>query len=627
MVPAILIYLLKANIALALFYIAYLLVLRRLTFYTLNRFFLLGGIVFSSLFPLVEVTAFMEKHQQLSGTVVTYVPDFEALKTQVGTSFSIWHILVYIFWTGVVIMALRLSAQLISLLKIHRKTIPEIIGDQPVKVMNKPVNPFSFFSFIYINPSLHSPEDLQAILRHEQVHVRQWHTADVLLAELNNVFYWFNPGAWLMKLAIRENLEFITDRYMLQQGVDKKAYQFSLIKVSGIPYATAIANNFNFSHLKNRIMMMNKKHSSRYHLLRYIVSGLLVGGAVLSLNYSKAGVVFSNMHTGVIDTIPGMIVPAAENGNTKIKLSWLGVEEAAFKNGLHPLYVVDNVEMELPAFNDYRKKHEGESHYKVKVVKAADATKVYGNKAAHGAFIITSNQGQSVLPPPPPPPPPAPPVVPKPPAPPAAAPKAPALPAAAATPPPPPPPPPPAAIGIVSNKVAGTNAVINLKTGDQKPVVVLDGKVVTQEQLNSVSPNDIKQISVYKEENDEVVKKYGEDARKNGVIIVTTKKYADEHPEIVLQKPAATPNVTKLAGKIPNNVMCLIDGKKATNDEVEKLDPSKIASMEVFKDDAAVAIYGEGGRQGVISITLKGDETVHGVDPVKIKLKKENPQK
>lgn len=309
MVPAILIYLLKANIALALFYIAYRLVLRRLTFYTLNRFFLLGGIIFSSLFPLIDITTFVEKHEQLSGTVETYMPDFEALKAQVGTTFTIWHLLIYIFWTGVLMMAFRLGMQLLSLLKIHRKTETRVIADQTVKVMSKPVNPFSFFRFIYINPSLHSPEDLRAILRHEQVHVRQWHTADVLLAELNNIFYWFNPGAWLMKLAIRENLEFITDRYMLQQGVDKKMYQYSLIKVSGIPYATAIANNFNFSHLKNRIMMMNKKHSSRYHLLRYVVSGMIVGGIVLSLNYSKAGVAFGNIPAVGADTIPGVIMP------------------------------------------------------------------------------------------------------------------------------------------------------------------------------------------------------------------------------------------------------------------------------------------------------------------------------
>mgnify|MGYP001546317765 CR=1 FL=1 len=171
-----------------------------------------------------------------------------------------------------------------------------------MQLLKQPVNPFSFFRNIYINPSLHQPEELPAILRHERVHVRQWHSADVVLGELNNIFYWFNPGAWLMKTAIRENLEFITDRYLLQQGVDKTAYQYNLIKVSGIPYATAIANNFNFSHLKNRIIMMNSKRSSGYQLVRYLVWGVLVGGTVLSLNDTKAPSVVKAV--SVADTVP-----------------------------------------------------------------------------------------------------------------------------------------------------------------------------------------------------------------------------------------------------------------------------------------------------------------------------------
>ncbi|WP_212006428.1 M56 family metallopeptidase [Chitinophaga sp. HK235] len=288
MIPAILIYLLKANIALTLFFLAYWLGLRRLTFYTLNRVFLLTGIAFSSLFPLVAVNSFVNRHQAIAGGM-TYLPDLEALKTH-GDSFTVWTLLVYLFWAGVTVMSIRFAGQLFSLWRIHRKSRPGIVEGAAVRTLQKELSPFSFFRHIYINPSLHQPDEIPAILRHEQVHVKQWHSADVILGELNNTFYWFNPGAWLMKTAIRENLEFITDRYLLKQGIDKKTYQYSLIQVSGIPYATAIANNFNFSHLKNRIIMMNRKQSSAIQVVRYGAFGVLVGGLVLSLNYSRASV-------------------------------------------------------------------------------------------------------------------------------------------------------------------------------------------------------------------------------------------------------------------------------------------------------------------------------------------------
>ena len=299
--PALLIYLLKANIALTLFYLAYRFGLRRLTFYVLNRFFLLTGIVCSSVFPLIDVNALLQRHQQIS-EVVAYVPDLGALQLQPVNEFTVWHLLVYIFWVGVAVMAIRFLMQLLSLWRLHRRSQAAVIKQLPVKALQQPVNPFSFFKNIYVNPSQHAPMELDAILQHEQVHVEQWHTIDVMMAELNNIFYWFNPGAWLMRTAVRENLEFITDRRMLQQGIDRKIYQYNLIKVSGIPYATAIANNFNLSHLKNRIKMMNSKRSAKYNMLRYLVLGCVVAVALLSLNYSRAA--FKHTRTGdVTDTI------------------------------------------------------------------------------------------------------------------------------------------------------------------------------------------------------------------------------------------------------------------------------------------------------------------------------------
>ena len=304
------IYLIKANIALCLFYLAYRLGLRRLTFYTLNRFFLLTGIVFSSLFPLVDVNDFFNRNEKLAQQVVTYVPDLAAWKPAEAEVFTVWTFLAWVFWAGVAVMFLRLVVQLVSLFFLHRKTGTAEIQERPVRVMNKAMNPFSFFRHIYINPSLHSPEELQAILQHESIHVKEWHSADVLMGEVNNIFYWFNPGAWLMKTAIKENLEFLTDRKMLRTGVDKKSYQYSLVQVNAAQYAAGIANNFNFSHLKNRIKMMNKQKSSRLHVYRYAVLGCLTCGVLLSLNFTNAG---STVMNNVVKEVKGVLIEAPKD--------------------------------------------------------------------------------------------------------------------------------------------------------------------------------------------------------------------------------------------------------------------------------------------------------------------------
>ncbi|MGX5819542.1 M56 family metallopeptidase [Chitinophaga lutea] len=303
---ALYLYLIKANIALCMFYLAYRLGLRRLTFYKLNRAFLLSGIVFSSLFPLVDVNDFFHRNETLARQVVTYVPDINNWQQLVQEQeMTVWSVLEWAFWAGVCVMFLRLLVQMASLLYLHRGTRNGVLHDQSVRLMDRPMNPFSFFRHIYINPELHSATELKSIVAHEAVHVKQWHSADVLLGELNNVFYWFNPGAWLMKTAIRENLEFLADRAILRSGVDAKAYQYSLLQVNQAQYAAGIANGFNFSHLKNRIKMMNKTRSSRLNLYRYGVLACVVCGALLSLNFTRPGAAVRDMVQDVKVTILG----------------------------------------------------------------------------------------------------------------------------------------------------------------------------------------------------------------------------------------------------------------------------------------------------------------------------------
>lgn len=279
--------LLKANIALALFFLVYHLGLRRLTFYTLNRYFLLASIFFAAIFPFLNPTVLVRKYQSLNAVANNYAPDLKLLGSTPATALFV-QLLAVIFWTGVMVMGLRLSIRLLSMWKLHRSTNPANIKGSQVRVSEKQIAPFSFLQNIYLNPSLHNCIDLEAILRHEQVHVKEWHTVDILLGEINKVFYWFNPGAWLMSIAIRENLEFIADRHILRQGIDPKTYQYSLLQVSGLSYCSDLAPNFNFSHLKSRIVMMNKERSSSANLLRYIALGSLVAVMLLSLNFTHA---------------------------------------------------------------------------------------------------------------------------------------------------------------------------------------------------------------------------------------------------------------------------------------------------------------------------------------------------
>jgi N-acetylmuramoyl-L-alanine amidase len=83
------------------------------------------------------------------------------------------------------------------------------------------------------------------------------------------ILNWYNPFAWLLRHNLRQNLEFIADSKVIQSGIDKKQYQYSLLKVIAAP-EFQIVSQFNIVSLKKRIAMMNKMPSNRVHLVKFL---------------------------------------------------------------------------------------------------------------------------------------------------------------------------------------------------------------------------------------------------------------------------------------------------------------------------------------------------------------------
>jgi bla regulator protein blaR1 len=272
--PVLFIYLLKVNIALLLFYAAYFLLLRQLTFYGLNRIYLVAAMLFATVYPQINFPGFAKYYQALRRPFQLVIHE---LQIPTGNFFKpmerpvYWQWMEIAFWTGAALLAVRLFIRLYSLYKLYRNSIAAEIYGHKIRLMNGEAGPFSFWKSIYVNPANHKPADLKAILLHEQVHVNDWHSLDILLAELGTVFYWFNPGVWLMRRAVRENIEFITDRKTLNRGMDPVEYQFSLINSSCTVPSNVIVSHFNLSTIKKRIAMMNTESSPKRKLLRYLL--------------------------------------------------------------------------------------------------------------------------------------------------------------------------------------------------------------------------------------------------------------------------------------------------------------------------------------------------------------------
>ena len=277
--PALILYLFKLSVSLSVVYLFYQSVLRRLTFYAWSRFYLIGYTVLSFFIPLINITPVLEKNEMTDNRIVQFIPRVGAFNeradvhlystSHIPASLVRWDFIMLILLAGVIVMFLRLVVHLLSFKKIMNKA--KLVSDNDVKLyqVNRSIIPFSFGNSIFINRQLHTDTELQEIIRHEFVHVRQKHTIDIIWTELLCVINWYNPFVWLIRKAIRQNLEFIADNKVLQTGLDKKQYQYLLLKVTGNNHFS-IASQFNFSSLKKRIAMMNKMKSARAHLIKFL---------------------------------------------------------------------------------------------------------------------------------------------------------------------------------------------------------------------------------------------------------------------------------------------------------------------------------------------------------------------
>lgn len=284
-------YLLQVNVGLILFYALYKLVCTRDTFFRSRRFILIVSLVLPFILPFIDVREWLESrdrmimltHFDYSAVLPEIVVGSEAVETG-NRVFVLSEWIGYLYLAGVVVLLVRLAVQAFSLYRLIVRMPEKEINGVRVKCLNDPSGPFSFFRWIFMNPAAVKEDEISEILTHEMAHVKQHHSVDVLLAEMVSICCWMNPFAWLLKREVRLNLEFLADRKVMEAGFATKSYQYHLL---GLAYnhKYGLSNNFNFSHLKQRIIMMNKKKSNgaghiKYALFVLPAFALLVAGNI-----------------------------------------------------------------------------------------------------------------------------------------------------------------------------------------------------------------------------------------------------------------------------------------------------------------------------------------------------------
>ncbi|GAB2986417.1 M56 family metallopeptidase [Mucilaginibacter puniceus] len=296
-------YLLLVNFYLVLFFGFYTLLLRKETFFQLNRIYLVVAAVLSFAIPLIQADWVKNLFitQQVQQTIYntpisTYTYNFTYNITPADDLLTIGEALGILYIVVALILVLKLMWELIVLKKEIEKPDPSVA--------------YSFFKKISLG---NNTDNHDVIARHEHVHASQWHTIDVLIIESIVIINWFNPVVYLYRFAIKYVHEFIADNQVLQTGTtDKADYAMLLLtQTFDVPSNHLVSNFYNHSLLKQRIIMLQKNKSKRIALAKYGLSApLFVLMLILSsatVNNSKA---LENITTKAEDVL---LVPASSS--------------------------------------------------------------------------------------------------------------------------------------------------------------------------------------------------------------------------------------------------------------------------------------------------------------------------
>lgn len=312
------VYFLKINVAIALFYAFYRLFFYKDTFFAWRRTALLCFFAVSAAVPLLDIQQWIVQQEPMAAMADLYAAVVLPELTLTPQPETDWRQLmadgiVVAYWLVAALLALRFLVQLAGIVRLARRCPTQKIDGTTVHLLPRAEGPFSFFRWIFVCPDAHTGDELHEILTHERTHARQWHSIDVLTGELACIVCWFNPFAWLMKREIRTNLEYMADEKVLETGHDSRTYQYHLLGLSHHKAAATIYNSFNVLPLKKRIIMMNKRRTRAIGRTKYLMFLPLAALLMIVSNIEAVARATQKITTEVIEAVAPAETPDVQS--------------------------------------------------------------------------------------------------------------------------------------------------------------------------------------------------------------------------------------------------------------------------------------------------------------------------
>jgi len=322
-------YIFRVALALTVLYIVYFTLFREGKNFLFKRIYFIGAVLMSITIPMisfqVEVIVQNEAAAVVPFSAYTQSPDLEvqfadnpARQTE-SIIQTIWHHISQLGWLEVVWIVFALGAGVLLLRtvighfkirKVVKNASPYTLYGDSVRVATEKLPPFTYFRKVVIPVNILDSPYLQAVISHERIHAKGWHCLDLYMADILCILQWFNPFAWLLKRAVRDNIEFLTDDLVTRQ-MNQAEYQMGMVSLAGKDMMLAFPAVSNMSQLKKRIEMMKKAKPIRYQWARVLLLMPVIALLTITLSGREVSIIESD-HTGDTNTTLGIAMPTSD---------------------------------------------------------------------------------------------------------------------------------------------------------------------------------------------------------------------------------------------------------------------------------------------------------------------------
>ncbi|GGI55868.1 hypothetical protein GCM10011444_01770 [Winogradskyella haliclonae] len=253
--------------------------LKRETFFNYNRMYLLGTAILSFVLPFIKLDTIKAVVPEefvvvLPEVIIGNSKQPRELDTQIALqtgvvldepTMPIWQI---VFYSGAVLATLLFLFKFIKLYWLKSNNPKRWSGDILIVKLLQSNAAFSFFNTVFLGEKI-SEEEQPTILKHELVHIKQWHSVDLLLFEIIRIAFWFNPLVYMYQNRIRALHEYIADETAVRQNGKKNYYQQLLNQVFETNNISFTNTFYKKSLIKKRINMLRQSKSKQIALIKY----------------------------------------------------------------------------------------------------------------------------------------------------------------------------------------------------------------------------------------------------------------------------------------------------------------------------------------------------------------------